>query len=58
MVKKRNNMKKKFARVAQYWQKMMESTQRKMTRGAQNISKIISRARNENWRRSDRKEKK
>ena len=51
-------MKKKFARVAQYWQKMMESTQRKMTRGAQNISKIISRARNENWRRSDRKEKK
>lgn len=45
-------------RLRDYWRNLMESTQHKMSRGAQNIMKIISRARNENWRRSDRKEKK
>ena len=33
------------------WQKLMHSTQRKLSRGASNIIKIVSWARSDNWRR-------
>jgi hypothetical protein len=42
-------------RIREYWSKLMDSTQRKMSRGASNLSKIISWARNENWRRKEKK---
>ncbi|MCA9770112.1 hypothetical protein KC460_01960 [Candidatus Dependentiae bacterium] len=37
-------------KVRQYWKRTMESSKRAMSRGASNISKIISWARCENWR--------
>lgn len=49
---------KKTGRVRTYWQRLMRSTQNKMSRGASNISKIISWASNENWRRGRREKKK
>jgi len=42
-------------RVKEAWQKLMDSTQRKLSRGASNIAKIISHARLDNWRRKNRK---
>lgn len=33
------------------WKRLMDSTQRKLSRGASNISKIFSWARGDNWRR-------
>jgi len=38
-------------RVKQYWRKLMDSGKKKMSQGAEFIEKIISRSRNENWRR-------
>lgn len=42
--------------IRQYWRKVMESTRRRMSVGAQYIDKIIPWARKENWR--GRREKK
>ncbi len=42
-------------RLRQYWRKVYHSTHKRMSRGASNISKIISWARNENWRRKEKK---
>jgi len=40
-----------------YWQNLFESTRKRMTRGSWNISKIISWARKDNWRRGREKKK-
>jgi len=48
---------KRKGRVRQYWQKLMDSTHVKMTQGAQFIERIISRSRNDNWRRGREKKK-
>ena len=42
-------------RVKQYWKSMMHSVQEKLSRGAQNINRMISHARKENWRRMEKK---
>ncbi len=42
-------------RAKGYWKKLMDSTQEKLSQGASNISKIIPHARNDGWRRSDKK---
>ncbi len=34
-----------------YWQRLYHSTKQKMSRGAQNVNKIITWARKDNWRR-------
>ncbi len=49
---------KSKGKVRQFWKKVMSSTRNKMSHGAQNIAKTIRWARNENWRRMDRKMKK
>ena len=41
-----------------YWRNLMDSVQNKISRGAHNIFRTISWARNENWRRQDKKNKK
>jgi len=41
---------KKRERIKEYWQRVMDSKQDKISRGAANIDKIISWARGENWR--------
>ena len=57
--KKGKNMKNiKLSKVKQYWKKCVKSAHCNMSRGAEKIHKIITRARGENWRRSDRKDKK
>jgi hypothetical protein len=38
-------------RIRNYWRRLMDSTQKKMSRGAENIARMISWARGENWRR-------
>ena len=38
-----------------YWANLMNSTQRKLSSGAQKIAKIIPYARSENWRRKDKR---
>lgn len=45
-------------KVKQYWKKLMDSTRNKMSKGAQKISRMISWAKKDNWRRSDRKNRK
>jgi len=47
----------KKGRVKNAWKKLMQSTQRKLSRGASNISKIISWARSDNWRRKQKTKK-
>ncbi len=42
-------------RVRLYWGKVMNSTHKRMSRGGLNISRIITWARNENWRRKEKK---
>lgn len=42
-------------RIREYWNKLMHSTQQKMSRGASNISKIISWPKGESWRRTNKK---
>lgn len=44
---------KQFMR--EYWNKLMDSTRRKMSAGAQAINKIITRAHGDNWRRKENK---
>ena len=39
------------SRAKKAWKKLMDSTHRKLSRGSSNISKIISWARSDNWRR-------
>ncbi|MCK5632801.1 hypothetical protein KAH94_03565 [bacterium] len=39
------------SRVKNAWNKLMNSTQKKLSRGANNINKIITWARSDNWRR-------
>jgi len=48
-------MKKTFMRAKQYWLNLMHSTQNKLSRGAANISKIITSAHGEGWRRKNEK---
>jgi hypothetical protein len=48
-------MKSKFNKIKEYWQRCMESTQKKLSRGAENINKIITWARGDNWRRKNEK---
>jgi sugar (pentulose or hexulose) kinase len=48
-----NKEMKKEARS--YWFSMMESTRRAMSRGAQNILKILTSAHGDNWRRKEKK---
>jgi hypothetical protein len=57
---KREQMKKIFdkEKMKQQWRNLLNSTRNKISRGAANINKIISWARNENWRRKDRHDKK
>ena len=45
---------KVFKNAKQAWRKLMNSTQEKLSRGASNINKIISWARGENWRGSQK----
>jgi len=42
-------------RLKDYWRELMHSTRHHMSRGAQNISKMISWARRDNWRRKRKK---
>ena len=42
-------------RVKEYWRNRMSSKNRKMSRGASHVDKIISWARGENWRRKNKK---
>ncbi len=42
-------------KIKEYWRNRFSSTNKRMTRGSWNISKIISRARSENWRRKEPK---
>jgi len=48
---------KKFgkSRAREAWEKLMDSAQRKLSRGASNISKLISWPKGDNWRRKNRK---
>jgi hypothetical protein len=48
----------KKKRVREYWNRLYSSTRNKLSRGAANINRMISWARNENWRRSRREDKK
>jgi len=48
---------KRRQRVKEYWKTMMRSLQLKMSRGGANISKVISRARGDNWRRGRERKK-
>lgn len=45
---------KKPGKIRQYWQKLMASTHRKMSEGAQELSRIIPWARKDCWRRNDK----
>ena len=42
-------------RVKMYWRTLMESTRKKMSLGAQYISRIFSKPRGDGWRRRDGK---
>jgi plasmid maintenance system antidote protein VapI len=46
-------MKKMFLRAKEYWLNLMRSTQIKMSRGAVNISKVITSAHGDQWRKKD-----
>jgi len=50
---------KKFGkpRFKKAWKKLMDSTNKKLSRGASNINKIISWARADNWRRKQKVKK-
>jgi hypothetical protein len=48
-------MKKTFLRAKQYWLNLMHSTQNKISRGAANISKVITSAHGDQWRKKDSK---
>lgn len=38
-------------RIRNYWRRLMDSTQKKMSLGSANIARMISWARGDNWRR-------
>jgi len=38
-------------RIRNYWRKLMDSTQKRMSRGSEQIARMISWARGDNWRR-------
>jgi len=42
-------------KIRQYWKKRFRSKTERMSRGSQHIDKTISWARNENWRRKEKK---
>lgn len=44
-------------KLRDYWSNLFASTRRRMSRGASNISKIITWARADNWRRGREKKK-
>ncbi len=48
-------MKTKFAKAKEYWQRMMESTQRKLSQGAQQISRVMTWGKKNQWRRKNEK---
>lgn len=41
--------------IKEYWRKLMDSTRKKMSVGAQAITKLITRAHGDNWRRKEEK---
>lgn len=41
-------------RMRQYWKKLMNSTQEKLSRGSLFLSRVISWPRGESWRRNDK----
>ena len=49
---------KKRSKIRQYWKKLMDSPHNKLSRGSMQICRIIPWARGENWRHSDRKQRK
>ncbi len=53
-------MKRIFDRqqMREYWQKVYHSLHHKMSRGAEYITRTISWARGDNWRRNDKNNKK
>jgi hypothetical protein len=50
-------MKKMFNKhnIQDYWRRLMDSTRKKMAVGAQAITKLITRAHGDNWRRKEEK---
>lgn len=43
-------------RMSEYWRRMMnDSTEKKMTQGSEEISKIITSAHKDQWRRKEKK---
>ncbi len=50
-------LQRKPKRLHQYWRTLFKSTNKRMTRGSWNISKIVSWARGDNWRRGREKKK-
>lgn len=55
MAKKRDKITNK---LRQYWKKVMDSTRKSMSLGAQHVDKIITWARQDNWRRPHNRPKK
>ena len=55
MAKKRDKITNK---LRQYWKKVMNSTRKSMSLGAQHVDKIITWARQDNWRRPHNRPKK
>ncbi len=55
MAKKRDKITNK---LLQYWKKVMNSTRKSMSLGAQHVDKIITWARQDNWRRPHNRPKK
>lgn len=49
---------KRFENFKIRWKNLMDSTQKKLSRGASNIARMISWARLDNWRRYQKSEKK
>jgi len=47
----------KKSKAKAMWENLMDSTQKKISRGASNINKIISWARIDNWRRKQKVKK-
>lgn len=41
-----------FPKMRNYWRRVMESTHNKISRGAANISKVITSAHGDQWRRN------
>jgi len=48
---------KPFKNFKQRWKNLMDSTQKKLSRGAESINKIIPWARGDNWRRKQKVKK-